>query len=110
MKFKVYEDEWLGYFPTDDNMWGKTETIDITPEQKEWILNTFIELEKVSNFIDQKVDESRQQDTKNQYFKYVTMNGKTEKVECKDHSYAWSGKEPCTGKYCCIFCGKEKEN
>jgi hypothetical protein len=30
-------------------------------------------------------------------------------VECKDHSYAWSGKIPCTGIRRCIHCGKPEQ-
>lgn len=39
--------------------------------------------------------------------------GKLKKIT-GEHSYAWSGKMPCTGIYRCVFCGhvpeKESEN
>jgi len=35
--------------------------------------------------------------------------GKVKDVECVEHSYAWSGEMPCTGVYCCVFCGKVKD-
>lgn len=37
-------------------------------------------------------------------------------VKTGEHSFAWSGKIPCTGVYKCVFCGyipekeREKEN
>jgi len=37
----------------------------------------------------------------------------SEPGEClpgKTHSYAWSGKMPCTGLYSCVYCGKEKQD
>ncbi len=43
------------------------------------------------------------------YYKYsykMDKTGDVEKVECKDHSYAWSGSIPCTGIKKCIYCGK----
>lgn len=43
------------------------------------------------------------------YFKYLIWAGRVKKVECKQHSYSFSGKIPCTGNERCIFCGKIKE-
>src|SRR5574343_2057766 len=37
------------------------------------------------------------------YYRYG-LNGT--KFECTEHSYAWSGNMPNTGKYCCVHCGK----
>jgi hypothetical protein len=34
---------------------------------------------------------------------------KLHRVECKNHSYSWSGQMPCTGVYRCKFCGKPKD-
>lgn len=45
----------------------------------------------------------------NKYYKYLVWDGKVIKVECKKHSYAWSGKIPCTGVYRCVLCGKLHE-
>ena len=45
---------------------------------------------------------------KKKHYKYLVWHGKVTKVECKDHSYSWSGKIPCTGLYRCVLCGKEK--
>lgn len=42
---------------------------------------------------------------KGKWMKYMIFGGL---MECEDHSYAWSGKMPCTGVYGCIFCGKTK--
>lgn len=39
--------------------------------------------------------------------KHLVWKGKVKKVECINHSYAWSGQMPCTGIQRCIFCGKE---
>ena len=49
-------------------------------------------------------------DTSYKYLYDLKNPGKIIKVECTNHSYAWSGKMPCTGTYRCIHCGKEKEN
>ena len=47
--------------------------------------------------------------SKNLTYYRFKLNG--EKVKCTDHSYAWSGKTPCTGVYRCVHCGKpEDEN
>lgn len=35
--------------------------------------------------------------------------GKCVTVKCTNHSYAWSGKIPCTGVRRCIYCGKIEE-
>jgi heme/copper-type cytochrome/quinol oxidase subunit 2 len=35
----------------------------------------------------------------------IVWKGKVETIT-HIHSYAWSGKIPCTGKYRCIYCGK----
>jgi hypothetical protein len=40
------------------------------------------------------------------WIKYLNWQGKVKAVECTMHSYAWSGKMPCTGVRRCIFCGK----
>jgi hypothetical protein len=42
----------------------------------------------------------------------VVRNGKVIEIKCENHSYAWSGKVPCTGVYRCVFCGKpfDEEN
>jgi len=42
------------------------------------------------------------------YYRHLVWLGKYSIVECKDHSYAYSGKMPCTGSLRCIFCGKIK--
>ena len=42
--------------------------------------------------------------------KTLCWAGKIEVVECKSHSYAWSGRMPCTGELKCILCGKPKGN
>ena len=45
------------------------------------------------------------------WYKHTYWDGKYEIKECVNHSYAWSGKMPCTGMYKCVFCGKpEDEN
>lgn len=36
--------------------------------------------------------------------KYMIFGGK---MDCTDHSYAWSGSMPCTGIKKCVFCGDE---
>jgi hypothetical protein len=46
---------------------------------------------------------------KKKYFKYLIWQGKVNKVECVEHSYAWSGKMPCTGILKCVYCGKVKD-
>jgi len=46
---------------------------------------------------------------KKKYYRTFIWKGKIQQVECKEHSYAWSGKMPCTGIQYCIFCGKPKE-
>lgn len=43
-----------------------------------------------------------------EFKKHIIENGIYKQVECKNHSFRWSGKMPCTGIYCCVFCGKEK--
>ena len=40
------------------------------------------------------------------WFKTIVWAGKVEQKECTNHSYAWSGKTPCTGMRVCIHCGK----
>jgi len=40
------------------------------------------------------------------WIKYLAWKGKVKSTECIKHSYAWSGKMPCTGVRRCIFCGK----
>lgn len=42
--------------------------------------------------------------------KTIAWCGKVETVECKKHSYAWSGQIPCTGIRRCIYCGKPAED
>jgi len=48
------------------------------------------------------------------YYKWLYKrdgSGNVEKVECKDHSYIWSGNIPCSGIRKCVYCGKiEGEN
>jgi hypothetical protein len=41
--------------------------------------------------------------------KTIAWCGKVETVECKEHSYACSGRMPCTGVRRCIYCGKPAE-
>ena len=36
--------------------------------------------------------------------------GGIEIIYVKQHSYAWSGKIPCTGVYRCVYCGALKED
>lgn len=43
-------------------------------------------------------------------YKYLVWHGLVSRVECKQHSYAWSGSMPCTGRLRCIYCGKPKDN
>ena len=45
----------------------------------------------------------------NKWYKEIVWGGKHEKIECINHFYRWSGKIPCTGVQCCVFCGKLKE-
>jgi len=45
-------------------------------------------------------------DTDKTWIKYLVWKGEVTEKECKEHSYAWSGKIPCTGIRRCIFCGK----
>ena len=45
----------------------------------------------------------------NKWYKEIVWGGKHEKIECVNHFYRWSGKTPCTGVQCCVFCGKLKE-
>ena len=45
-------------------------------------------------------------DTGKKWIKYLVWQGEVKAVECTRHSYAWSGKMPCTGIRKCIFCGK----
>jgi len=40
------------------------------------------------------------------YYKHLIWAGKVTKVECTNHSYAYTGKMPCTGDRRCIHCGK----
>ena len=40
------------------------------------------------------------------WIKYLVWQGEVTAKECKEHSYTWSGKIPCTGVRRCIFCGK----
>jgi len=40
------------------------------------------------------------------WMKTIIWNGVAKTIECKKHSYAWSGKIPCTGIYRCVYCGK----
>jgi len=47
---------------------------------------------------------------KKKWFKTLVMGGTVERVECKDHSYSWSGQMPCTGVYRCVLCGKPKDD
>lgn len=35
----------------------------------------------------------------------LTNPGQLTKIETDEHSFAWSGKMPCTGEYRCVFCG-----
>jgi len=44
--------------------------------------------------------------TKYKWTKTLCWMGRMKAVECKEHSYAWSGKIPCTGIRRCIYCGK----
>lgn len=46
---------------------------------------------------------------KGKWIKTLVWHGKTEEVECVDHSLAWSGKIPCSGRLKCIFCGYSKD-
>jgi len=43
------------------------------------------------------------------YIKYLEWKGKVTEAECIVHSYAWSGKIPCSGIEYCILCGKHKD-
>ena len=43
------------------------------------------------------------------YIKYLVWEGKVTEKECIEHSYAWSGKMPCTGVERCVWCGKHKD-
>lgn len=43
------------------------------------------------------------------WYKIICWAGKCEKVPCDNHTYAWSGKMPCTGILKCVHCGKPKE-
>jgi hypothetical protein len=36
----------------------------------------------------------------------VVWGGVVREIEVEHHSYAWSGKMPCTGVYRCVFCGQ----
>jgi len=45
-------------------------------------------------------------DTDKTWIKHLVWQGKVTAKKCKEHSYAWSGKIPCTGVRRCIFCGK----
>lgn len=40
------------------------------------------------------------------WLKVICWMGKVEELECTSHSYAWSGRIPCTGDLRCIYCGK----
>jgi hypothetical protein len=40
------------------------------------------------------------------YYRLIMWHGKVEKIECVNHSYAYSGRIPCTGVYRCVHCGK----
>lgn len=44
------------------------------------------------------------------WIKIIVGYGKVEEVECRLHSFAWSGRMPNTGVYRCIYCGKLKED
>ena len=39
------------------------------------------------------------------YYKWLVWHGKITKVECKNHSFAWSGNMPCTGLLSRVYCG-----
>jgi len=45
-----------------------------------------------------------------EYLKTLIWAGEVIVTECINHSYAWTGKIPCTGVKACIHCGKVKEN
>ena len=44
--------------------------------------------------------------TDRKWIKHLIWKGEITGKECIKHSYAWSGKMPCTGIRRCIFCGK----
>ncbi len=41
--------------------------------------------------------------------KIINEEGKVETIIVEHHSYAWSGKMPCTGVFRCVHCGVVKE-
>jgi hypothetical protein len=43
------------------------------------------------------------------WYKIVASINGTREIECKEHSYRWSGNMPCTGMKKCIFCGKPED-
>jgi hypothetical protein len=47
---------------------------------------------------------------KRTYNRHFVRDGKYTIVPCTVHSYAWSGKMPCTGIRVCVFCGKPEED
>ncbi len=44
------------------------------------------------------------------WVKYLVWRGKVSIVVCENHTYAWSGRMPCTGYRRCIHCGKPELN
>lgn len=44
-------------------------------------------------------------DEGSRWVKHLVWRGKVKVVRCIDHSFAWSGRIPCTGIYRCIYCG-----
>jgi hypothetical protein len=50
--------------------------------------------------------QGKESGTDKRWTKYLAWKGKVTETECTEHSYAWSGKIPCTGIRKCVFCGK----
>lgn len=40
----------------------------------------------------------------------VVWHGQASVIEVSDHSFAWSGRMPCTGVVKCIYCGLLEED
>jgi len=36
-------------------------------------------------------------------------SGEVEDIVVDSHSFSWTGRVPCTGRYACMYCGKTKE-
>jgi hypothetical protein len=51
-------------------------------------------------------DPNKTSDERKVWIKYLVWQGKVTEIECTEHSYAWSGKIPCTGIRRCIYCGR----